>query len=129
MKQGFIAIAFLLLGLIGGSTTNRYLAREHQHATAVMGLSQFHFDRFAAAVRQQECATGAHEAQAMQFFANEVALAFPLADAQDAVFHGYLEQLQQALTPVAVAPDHCAFNADMLTQIRKACADCHRDYR
>jgi hypothetical protein len=129
MKKGFIAIVFLLLGLIGGSTTNRYLAREHQHATAVMWLSQFHFDRLAVAVRRQECATSANEAQAMQFFAHEVALAFPLADAQDAIFHGYLEQLQQALVPAVTAPGHCAYNDNTLTQVRKACADCHRDYR
>lgn len=117
------------MGVVGGTTASRYLASQHQHATSVMWLSQFHFDRFAGAVRQRDCVAGANEVQALHVFADEVALAFPLADAQDPVFHGYLKQLQQSLMPTTVMSGQCEFNNEMLVKVREACADCHRDYR
>lgn len=123
MNKGFIAVVFLLFGVVAGSTVSRHFARQHQHPRAVMSLLQFHVDRFQAAVRSNDCAAGAREVQALQFLAGEIAPAFPLADAQDRTFHDYAQRLH-ALTPSA-----CTQLTQMLKRVNDACDACHRDYR
>lgn len=129
MKNLFIAIVFLLLGVGAGSALARYLARQHQHATSVMTLTQFHLDRLSSAVHANNCATSEQEGQTLQLFANEIALALPLADAQDQTFHGYIAELQNALRPKPAVAGQCTFNQAALEKIRDACDACHRDYR
>jgi hypothetical protein len=65
----------------------------------------------------------------LQSLAGELALALPLANAQDQTFHGYIEQLKLSVEPSAQRPDQCAYDAALLKRVRDACADCHRDYR
>jgi len=129
MKNVFIAVVFLLFGLIVGSTISKYLARRHQHATSVMALTQFHLDRLSDAVRAGNCAASEQEMRTLQLFADEVALAFPLANAQDQTFHGYLAKLQSAVAPTSTPAGQCAINQARLQKIRDACDECHRDYR
>lgn len=135
-KFAVVAILGLVLGGILGAMLQQRAMRQRQHVLAVMWLAQFHLQSLQAAVTKEDCVVASREATVLQGLASELALALPLADAQDATFHGYIEQLRSAAAPSAIAASatpspmaHCAYDAALLKRVRDACADCHRDYR
>lgn len=129
MNKIFIAVAFLLLGVVGGSTVGKYSARRHQHATSAMWLAQFHLDRLADAVHTNNCTAATQEVQALGLFTEEISLAFPLATTQDATFRDYFQRLRAAVRPVTASTEQCAIDSKKAEQIRAACDACHKDYR
>jgi hypothetical protein len=124
-----VGLAGLILGGVLGAMLQQRAIRQRQHALAVMWLSQYHLESLQAAIAKNDCTVAAQAALRLQGLASELALALPLANAQDATFHGYIEQLKSAAAPGAAAPGQCAYDAALLKRIRAACADCHRDYR
>ncbi len=127
---------FLVIGLIGlvmggvlGAMLQQRAIRQRQHVLAVMWLSQYHLKSLQDAVNKDDCAMAAQSTLRIQSLASELALALPLANAQDKTFHGYIEQLKSAAAPGSVAPGQCAYDATALKRIRGVCEDCHRDYR
>jgi cytochrome c556 len=135
-KLAVVAVIALVLGGMVGAMLQQRAMRQRQHALAVMWLAQYHLQSLQAAVARRDCAVVTQSAAALHGLASELALALPLADAQDATFHGYIEQLRSAAapgvitTPATASPtSYCADAAAMLKRVRAACADCHRDYR
>lgn len=130
MKK-FVAIGLigLILGGVLGAILQQRAIRQRQHVLAVMWLSQYHLKSLQDAVTKDDCAVAAQSTLRIQSLASELALALPLANAQDKTFHGYIEQLKSAAAPGSAAPGQCAYDATLLKRIREACADCHRDYR
>jgi hypothetical protein len=130
MKK-FVAVGVigLVLGGVVGAMVQQRATRQRQHVLAVMWLSQYHLQSLQEAVTKGDCAVAAQSASRLQGLASELALALPLANAQDATFHGYIEQLKSSAAPGVAAPGQCAYDAALLKRVRESCADCHRDYR
>ena len=130
MKK-FVAVGLigLILGGALGAMVQQRAIRQRQHALAVMWLSQYHLQSLQDAIDKGDCAVAAQSTLRIQSLASELALALPLATAQDATFHGYIEQLKSAAAPGSVAPGQCAYDATLLKRLRDSCDDCHRDYR
>jgi hypothetical protein len=124
-----VGLVGLILGGVLGAMLQQRAIRQRQHALAVMWLSQYHLQSLQGAIAKNDCAVALQSALRLRGLASELALALPLADAQDATFHGYIEQLKLATTPHEVTPGQCAYDTALLKRIREACADCHRDYR
>lgn len=124
-----VGVAGILLGSVLGAMLQQRAIRQRQQPLAVMWLSQYHLQSLQGAITKGDCALAAQSAARLQGMAGELALALPVAVAQDAVFRGYVEKLQSAAVPGAAAPGQCAYDAALLKRVRQACADCHRDYR
>ncbi len=119
----------LLLGSVMGALLAQRSIQQRQQPLAVMWLSQYHLQALDTAVQKGDCAVAAQSATRLQGLASELALALPMADAQDATFHGYIEQLRSAAAPGAAMAGQCAYDAALLKRVRESCAACHRDYR
>ena len=124
-----VAVISLVLGGIVGAMLQQRALRQRQHALAVMWLSQYHLQSLQEAVNKGDCALATQSALRLQSLASELTLALPLADAQDATFHGYIEHLKLSTSPAAATAGQCAYDATLLKRVRDSCADCHRDYR
>lgn len=128
-KYVAVGLIGLVLGGVLGAMLQQRAIRQRQHTLAIMWLAQYHLKSLQGAVEKDDCAVAAQSALRLQGLAGELALALPLADAQDATFHNYIEQLKSAVAPGSAAPGHCVYDATLLKRVRDACADCHRDYR
>lgn len=128
-KFAVVGLVALLLGGALGAMLQQRAIRQHQHTLAVMWLAQYHVQSLQSAVEKGDCAVAAQAALRLQGLAGELILALPLANAQDATFHGYIEQLKSATAPGSAPPGRCVYDASLLKRVRDACADCHRDYR
>lgn len=126
-KKIFIAIACALIGSVIGANASRYFAAQHAKSTAVMVLMQLHQQQWEQAVENKNCITQQRELEALQFLAGEIAVVLPKADAQDAVFHQHVQNMQQALIMPNIA--QCALTAAEIKKVRDACDECHREYR
>jgi len=124
-----VGLIALVLGGVMGAMVQQRTIRQRQHTLAVMWLAQYHLQSLQDAVANHDCAVATQSASRLQALGNELALALPLANSQDATFHGYIEQLQSAATPGAALPGQCLYDVTLLKRVRDACADCHRDYR
>jgi hypothetical protein len=124
-----VAVISLVLGTIVGAMLQQRAVRQRQHTLAVMWLSQYHLQALQDAVNKGDCARATQSALRLHNLAGELALALPLADAQDATFHGYIEHLKLSTSPAVATVGNCAYDAALLKRVRESCADCHRDYR
>jgi len=126
-KKIFIAIACALIGSVIGANTSRYFAAQHEKSTAVMVLMQLHQQQWEQAVQNKNCAAQQTALDSLKFLANEIAVVLPKADAQDAVFHQHVQNMQQVLTTPSLA--QCSLTVAEVKQVRDACDECHREYR
>ncbi|MGE0115431.1 MAG: hypothetical protein AB7T07_11195 [Steroidobacteraceae bacterium] len=129
MKKLLAAVFLgLVLGAVLGAMTSRHFMRQRQHGLAVMWLLQSHLLSWQEAVKNNDCVAAEQAGGRLHVLAKELALAFPLADTQDVIFHSYIEKVNQVAQPVTVA-GQCDYDAARLKQMQEACDDCHRDYR
>jgi hypothetical protein len=128
-KLIIVATLALAFGMALGSMWSRQATQRHGHQLAVMWLAQFHLQSLHSAVQTNDCVVAGRSVAHLHSLADEIALAFPKADAQDKEFHARIEQLREA-TQLTVGPaSSCAVDAPLLSKIEGACDNCHRDYR
>lgn len=129
MRQVVLAVLGLLLGIAFGSTYANRSIRQHAPQLAVMWLADFHSQALQASVQAKDCLAAAQRVARLHDVADQIALVFPKAVAQEAVFRRDLERLQQLTLPKAAAPGACAYDVELSKHIEAACDDCHREYR
>ena len=122
-----VGVIGLLIGGAVGTNASRYFARQHANTTAVMVLLQAHQQGWERAVQGHDCGNATRELQALQFLAGEIAVALPLADAQDSVFHQHIEKIRAVLSLPSLM--QCAASINEIKQVNEACDACHREYR
>lgn len=122
-----IALIGVIIGAAIGTNTSGYFARQHEKTTAVMVMLNLHQHQWEAAMSNKDCVLAASELQSMQWLAREIAVALPLADKQDAVFHQYVQKMSEVLSSATV--NQCPGDTTSIKQVREVCDDCHREYR
>ncbi len=119
-----ISLAF---GVALGVNVNRYFAEQHERSTAVMVLLQTHLQSWEIETQAKHCEQATLELKSLHFLAHEIAVALPLADAQDQVFHQDIERLKQVLN--LASDKQCSVSMSEIKNVRDACDECHREYR
>jgi len=130
MKKITLIVVVLMGMIIGaaiGTNISRHFARQHEKTTAVMVLLQLHHKQWEQAAGSKNCAGADAQLRSLQFLANEISIALPLADQQDAVFHQHAKKMKDILATPAVI--QCPVGTDSIKQVRDACDECHREYR
>jgi cytochrome c556 len=124
-----LAVLWLLLGGLIGTSVARFAAQRHQHARAVMWLAQIHVDRMATAARAGQCTAYEEERGSLSFVQAELLKAFPLAYHQDVDFRTRADALGSAVQNARIDGTDCSVAMTRIKPIQDACEACHRLYR
>src|SRR5690348_7742192 len=93
-----VGVIGLLIGGAIGTNASRYFARQHEKTTAVMVLLQLHQKEWESAVQDKNCTRADAQLHSLQFLVTEIAVALPLADQQDAIFHQHVQKMKEVLS-------------------------------
>ena len=129
------SLVLLLVGLLVGALCTiiavNALNRGTAYPNAVMALMGQQMKAIDKSIKQSRCASTdlTPRLQTLRFVANDIEPAF--ADMQDEVQFGrYAADLRAASDAALMAPPaSCAAAAATLSNIKKSCDSCHRDYK
>lgn len=129
MRFVVVLVIGILVGAITATTAAAILGQRHAYPRALMRVMQVQFGAARDAARDAACNGNETRLAILDLLAADIGRAIPHGDPPDRVFGQYVDGFRRDVADARGAAGDCKAQADALTRVANACADCHRDYR
>jgi hypothetical protein len=127
MRYAVILVIGLLVGVIAGTTSARFLGQRNPYPKALMTVMKHELASATRAAESTDCRQGDVALDKLALLADDIIVAMPDDGPPDRVFHLYIDNLGKRVDAARLT--ECAQRAHAVTEIKNACSDCHRDYK